>query len=294
MDKKIEPDISVIVCTHNRQELLSKCLLSLNKQSYPSNKLEIVIIDNNSTDNTKIIVQKYTKKAKFACKYVFEPRIGLSQAKNTGIRNSRRKIVAFIDDDAVACKNWVKNIVNCFSKEEIWAVGGQVKPKFEITPPEWIPQRYFFVLGVCDSGRKIAEVPDIAGGNSAFRKEVFKKIGLFRTALGHKGRKLLAGEELDFCTRITQAGGKIFYTPKAIIYHWTPKERLTRKYFIKRIFMEGVTLVKLEKLKKENKSILFECLRLFLFFKRYLFGRKFEYCCDIYFHLGYLYGRLTS
>lgn len=294
MDKKIEPDISVIVCTHNRQELLSKCLLSLNEQKYPGNKLEIVIIDNNSTDNTKIIVQEYTKKAKFACKYVFEPRIGLSQAKNTGIRNSKGRIVAFIDDDAEASQNWVKNLVNCFSREEIWAVGGQVKPKFEISSPKWVPQKYLFVLGVCDLGGKITKVPYIAGGNSALRREILKKIGFFRTSLGHRGSELLAGEELDLCNRIIQEKGKILYTPKAIIYHWVPRERLTKKYFIKRVFMEGITLVKLRKLKKEKKSDLLEVLRAILSFKRYLFGRKFENCCDICFHLGYLYGRLTG
>src|SRR3989344_835324 len=100
--------ISVIICTYNGEKTILKCLESLNKQIFPKNKVEIIVIDNNSSDNTKGIVFNFIKKSKFKIRYIFEPELGLSKARNRGIKEAKGNIVAFIDDDILLANNWLK------------------------------------------------------------------------------------------------------------------------------------------------------------------------------------------
>lgn len=293
--------VSIIVCTYNREKILPYCLQSLNQQKFPENNAEILVIDNASTDNTKKIVSSFLKTSKFKCRYILERKQGLSAAKNRGIKEATGDFIAFIDDDAVACKNWIKNLVNCFSKEEILAAGGKTIPKFEVKPPEWLPPKYLFVLGAVDLGQKIKIVPYIAGGNSAFRKKIFQQVGFFRTDLGRKKKSLLSGEELDLCQRISQAGGKIIYNPKAIIYHLAPKERLAKNFFCERLFNEGISQAIMDKkgvgFGKRLRRLFFHrpksvCIALFwflVFSLRKDEKESFSYWGDLLLSLGYLY-----
>lgn len=299
--------ISIIICTHDGGKTLLQCLESLNRQIYASDEVEILIIDNASINETKNIAQDFIKSSKFKCRYIFEPKLGLSVARNRGIREAGGEIVAFIDDDAIADKNWLKNFTFCFKSENVWAVGGKVVPKFEISPPTWLPEKkQLFPLTICDLGPKTKEVPHIVGTNMAFAKKIFKQLGRFRTDLGRKGASLLSGEEIDFCERITKSGGKIIYCPKAVVSHLVPKERLTRTFFRKRMFIEGVSLARKDKegviSVTRIKSLFFQCPinLLIALFKFLIFSlkkdekRSFSSFCDFLLNLGYCYGTIKS
>ena len=293
--------VSIIICTHNGEKTLVSCLESLNKLIYPSDKLEILIVNNASTDKTKKISQDFIKKSKFKSRYILESELGLSTARNRGVKEAKNEIIAFIDDDAEADRNWIKNINICFQDKNVRAVGGRVKPKFEIKPPKWLPSKYLFALTILDLGLKIKEVPYICGTNMAFRKKVFSQTGFFRTDLGRKGSNLLSGEELDLCQRITKADGKIIYNPKALVYHLASKERLTKKFFRKRIFIEGVSLAKMDKKRVDfrkrlgwtvfhrPKGLLIALFWLLIFSFQRDEKKSFSYQCDFLLNLGYLY-----
>ncbi len=292
---------SISICTHNGEKTLSQCLESLNKQTYQKNKVEILVIDNASTDSTKNIAQDFIKKSKFKCRYIFEPKLGLSVARNRGIKEARGEIVAFIDDDATADKGWLKNLSRCFKNGDIWAVGGRVKPKFEIEPPDWLPLKYLSVLTICNLGPKIKEVPHIVGTNMAFMRGIFQQVGLFRTDLGRKGNNLLSGEELDLCERITKASGKIIYNPKVVVYHLVSRERLNKKYFCKRLLMEGFSWARIDKEKThlrkrlykaifQKPKVLLVALSRFIFFALLKDDKKsFSNWCEFLLYLGYIY-----
>ncbi|MCM8789027.1 MAG: glycosyltransferase family 2 protein, partial [Candidatus Omnitrophica bacterium] len=133
--------ISAIVCSHNRSAFLNKAIQSLTSQSLQKNKYEIVIIDNASTDNTKkSVIQSQNDFPDHNIRYVYEENLGLSIARNRGICESKANYLAYLDDDAIADKFWLENILNVFetTTEKTGIVGGKVIPHWESPRPIWL------------------------------------------------------------------------------------------------------------------------------------------------------------
>lgn len=243
--------ISVIMCTHNRCDFIEEPLLSLLSQRIPDGiKYEIIVVDNNSDDNTEAVVKKMSKRGDKQIKYLREERLGLSYARNLGVEKASGDIIAFIDDDAVADDNWVANLLGVYQKNELAAcVGGKVKPLWpDGKKPEWLPYHLFPFLSFLDFGDhlKIAESHHEypIGVNISFRKEVFQNIGKFKSDLGRVGSCLLSCEDSEFCFRLQTSSLRqrnIYYAPEALVYHQVLPERLTKSYFNKRLFWQGIS-----------------------------------------------------
>lgn len=236
--------VSVIVCTHNRAQSLDKLLQSLVQQEFEGEH-EIVVVDNNSTDETKAIVEKWTSLANPRCpiRYVFAAKQGLSHARNVGIEAASGDIVAFIDDDAVAEKNWLQCIISNLSDPEIASVGGKVIPAWSDHPPTWIigPE-----LWPAIGGSRYGETRRIMtgkmcplGGNMAIRKSWCLEVGGFNPQFGKVGRNMVSFEEVEFADRLRRRGGKMLYDPMMIVHHCVPKERMSEDYVAQRRYWDG-------------------------------------------------------
>src|SRR6185503_14772930 len=117
--------LSVIICTRDRASLLDRCLQRFKET--PSDGLELIVVDNNSSDDTKAVVQEFAESASFDVRYIFEHRTGLSHARNRGIAEASGSIIAFTDDDCLVDHQWVSRILNEFSADRSLAVlGGRV------------------------------------------------------------------------------------------------------------------------------------------------------------------------
>lgn len=148
------PEISGVICTHNRERYLEKCILSLLDQSLDADRYEILVIDNGSTDSTKEICDRFIEQPNF--RYLFEPVLGLSQARNTGWQQAKGKYVGYLDDDAVAVRTWLEKAL--WSFEHInplpeW-VGGPIELEWEVNAPPWITDEYKVALGWLDWGER--------------------------------------------------------------------------------------------------------------------------------------------
>lgn len=214
---------------------------------------EIIVVDNNSTDKTKQVVENWISlcpQPSLKKLYLFEARQGLSHARNTGIIHAHGRIIAFLDDDAIPSENWLSSIYKAFVKyPDALALGGKVLPNFEISRPDWLAPKYETFLSIMDLGHNDQEYPTGKfpfGVNMAFRKEVFNTT-LFLTNLGRKGKSLLSGEETALFQEIARQG-KIYYIPNMYVIHFIPKERLTKKWLLSRIYAQGVSDV------RQNKS----------------------------------------
>jgi len=232
-DKTAQPDISVVVCTYNNHVSLVNTLESLHKQNLTQDQYEVLVVDNNSSDDTKAVVNSFPH-----AKYVFEEKQGLAHARNTGITAASGRITAFIDDDAEADENWLSKLLEAFDKNEnAWAVGGKVLPVWDAEKPDWLTETYYRSLSLLDWGEDTYPLtwPErIIGTNCAFRKAVFEEIGLFQTDLGRVGSVLLGNEDTEIQERIHAAGKQILYVPDAIVHHHVPAERMTQAYMQKR------------------------------------------------------------
>lgn len=236
--------ISVVVCTYNRAALLSQAITSLENISYPIESFEIIIVDNNSTDSTKSIVQKHKGESSCNIRYIFENCQGLSFARNKGIMSAKGEIVVFVDDDIEPAPDWLNEIISGFDSPEIVAVGGPIRPLWPREKPDWLLDSMLEPLTISEFPKAalLGEFiyPDIPfGANMAFRREIFEKIGLFATELGRKGNSLLSNEDVELFHRIQRLGLKVRFSPNAVIYHKIDPNRLTRRWFYRRYYWQG-------------------------------------------------------
>jgi glucosyl-dolichyl phosphate glucuronosyltransferase len=239
-------DISIIICTYNRGNMLKNVLENIKYQKFPNEKCtwEIILVDNNSNDNTKEIVEQYQKENKIQIKYLFEPQQGKSFALNTGVKASNGDLLAFTDDDVVIDLCWVSSIWEASNKYAYNCFGGKVLPIIETELPDWLSKdnkKYRIYGGPIvshDRGDEIKEYDETMyvpiGSNMFIRRKVFDKYGYFNTRLGHYSKEtLIYGEDSEIMFRFRSGGEKILYYPLALVYHPAPKERIKKSYFRK-------------------------------------------------------------
>jgi len=200
-----QPIISVVVPVYNQENYINDCLLSILKSNYPSDKFEIIVVDNASTDDTASVVQK------LPVKYLYETKKGVSYARNKGIQNSSGEIIAFTDSDCIVTKNWLREIVKYFQTNGVGGVAGEIAPYLPVTPAELYASRIRHLSPLIYLNRSV--LPFAVFANLAFRREVFDIIGLL------DGLFLHAGESTDFCTRFfRETDMQLEYAPKALVF----------------------------------------------------------------------------
>jgi GT2 family glycosyltransferase len=240
-------EMSIVIGTLNRRDLLVKSLKSLARQTCNPASVEIIVVDNGSTDGTRDAVSALTAEMP-NLRYVLEPRKGLSSARNRGIAEARAPLVAFFDDDAEAEPRWVEILLDMFrTSPGLGAAGGRIKvrwPDANNTRPVWMPDSLLGYYGHCDYGpapRKL-EFPDYPyGSNMVIRRDLLQKIGGFDPNLGPTGGNLMAAGEQDMFRRLYQLAPTVLYDPAAVVHHWAPPERVTRQWTLRRAFKHGVS-----------------------------------------------------
>ena len=236
--------VSVVVCTYNRCDLLGQCLEGLLQQNYPDDLYEILVIDNNSTDETPEVVGRIQSMGDKEIRYIKETQVGLSHARNRGILESQGEIIAFIDDDAIADKGWLVGLADVYSVDKTAAcVGGKIDLLWPFERPAWFPRELESYLTALDYGPDVKKLEDanLYGCNFSIRRDVFDAVGLFRTDLGRVSKKLLSGEETELLDRIRNTGGSIVYTPDALVHHIVVSERVTKRFLKSRSYWQGVS-----------------------------------------------------
>jgi GT2 family glycosyltransferase len=168
---------------------------------------------------------------------------GLSGARNTGVSEASDDVIAFLDDDATAERNWLEVLTATFSDPSVGGVGGHVVPAWSASPPAWLPSEFWWVIGCSYTGlpSEIREVRNPIGANMAFRRSVFEQVGGFREEIGRVGTIPLGCEETELSIRARAAGFTVWYRPDAVVHHWVPAERVTLGYFFRRCYAEGLS-----------------------------------------------------
>ncbi|MCX7955031.1 MAG: glycosyltransferase [Bacteroidales bacterium] len=237
--------LSFIICTYNRHNYLKKCVDSIiTQRSINLNEIEIVIVDNNSTDKTKDLIYEYIKEKKFNnIKYVSETNQGLSYARNKGVNTARGEWLAFIDDDAYLHNLYVYNFFALLNKNiNAVAFGGPILLDFETQIPKWYNNYIASVWGYFkpyNKSRFFSNNIYPRGSNMIIKKEIFDKYGLFNTHLGRKGEILLGGEEKEFFLRMKNE--KFYFDNSLIIFHYVPENRVNIEYIKKQSIFIGLS-----------------------------------------------------
>lgn len=223
-------ELSIVVCTFNRIKDLTDTLDSLLNQKECPYEYKIIVVDNDSSDNTAEIVNDYIYKYGRHVRYVLETRRGVSFARNRGISESEGNIIAFADDDCIVDDRWINNIMQTFKKYKVDCVGGKILPLWGGTKPEWLVEQLYGRLALNDYGNDPITITKENGSvftaNAAFSKHLFDLYGGFQ-------QNIIRGEDSAYIDMLLTHNIDIIHQPDIVVHHKIPKERLTKQYFIK-------------------------------------------------------------
>ena len=257
-------NLSVIICTWNNSKRLLITLDSLSKCIVPDGTTwELVIVNNNCTDNTDNIVNKY--KVELPIIYVKEPIQGLSRAKNAGLRVARGQLIIFTDDDVTPCPEWITTYWAAYQKNPtgyFW--GGPVTSKFENpnVDKDLIDAVGDYAIKGFDSGEGAGEPADpkirFISANWACPTEILRQLGGFDTDLGLNpaSNRVRLGEETDLMNKLMENGWKRWYLPGARVLHFVPAHKCDLKYITARAKAYGRGNIRDFSFKKDRPRIL--------------------------------------
>ena len=242
-------DATILICTYNRARYLAETLDSLARiDRAPGFTWNVLVVDNNSSDETRQVVEERIALFPVPLRYLFEPRQGKSNALNSGMIASHARIIVFTDDDVNVAPGWLEAGVRpMLERRDIDYTGGPVRPIWGGPQPAWLDPAGNLggTIAVKDHGAKPfvfeEERKTPLGVNMAVRRAVIERIGGFRPDLGRNGKSLLGQEQAEFFYRTRAAGARGLYVPEMILDHVVPASRLTHDYFRRWWYWKGVS-----------------------------------------------------
>ncbi|MQY38816.1 hypothetical protein SRB17_68300 [Streptomyces sp. RB17] len=241
-----DPGISVVICvyTEDRWEDILAAVSSVRAQSYPALET-LLVVDHNPALKDRL-EREYKETEGVRVLANAGPR-GLSAGRNTGIATSHGEVIAFLDDDAVAERDWLRHFAEGYADPHVMAVGGRTMPVWASgRRPAWFPEEFDWVVGCTYKGLPPGRVRvrNVLGGNASFRRTAFDAAGGFATGIGRDGdRRPLGCEETELCIRLTRArpDAVLLIDDRAVIHHRVPGPREHFAYFRTRTYAEGLS-----------------------------------------------------
>ena len=231
--------LEILIATYNRDRLLGRTLASIAAARRPAGlKLSVLVVDNNSTDQTRATVEQFAAAAPFPVRYLFEKNQGKSYALNAGIAVSSAELLGMIDDDEELTPDWLEVVERAFTADpELEFIGGPTQGNWGGAPPDWLPDIYPAILGVLTAGDQPAtytrDFPAmLPGGNAVIRRSAINRTRGYHTALRR-------AQDVDMYLQLLDVGARGQYRPDLVILHHIPAERLTRDYFRRWAFAHG-------------------------------------------------------
>ncbi|MGI5395739.1 glycosyltransferase [Streptomyces sp. CA-251251] len=238
--------VSVVICvyTEDRWEDILAAVSSVRAQSRPARET-LLVVDHNEALRDRLS-REYEESGEVRVLANAGPR-GLSAGRNTGIAASRGEVIAFLDDDAVAERDWLRHLTEGYADPRVMAVGGRTEPVWASgRRPVWFPEEFDWVVGCTYRGLPPGRVRvrNVLGGNASFRREAFEAAGGFATGIGRDGDKRPLGcEETELCIRLARArpDAVLLIDDRAVIHHRVPGVREHFGYFRTRTWAEGLS-----------------------------------------------------
>jgi glucosyl-dolichyl phosphate glucuronosyltransferase len=242
-------DATILICSYNRGPYLAATLDSIGRTPVdPGFSWDVLVVDNNSSDGTREVVESRISRYPVSLHYLFEARQGKCNALNTGMAAAHGAVIVFTDDDVQVGPEWLGTAVRpLLERKDIDYTGGPVRPIWDAPPPRWLDPSGNLggTIAVKDHGSTPFVFEDRIktplGVNMAVRRILIETIGGFRPDLGRNGKALLGQEQAEFFYRSREAGARGLYVPAMVVDHVVPATRLTRSYFRRWWYWKGVS-----------------------------------------------------
>jgi GT2 family glycosyltransferase len=234
---------SIVICTHDRGALAARATRAAHAQARACDA-ELLVVDNASSETTACALAELPAELGAGVRVVREPTLGLSAARNRGLREAAGRVVAFLDDDAVPHAGWLAALLAGYTQPDVVCVGGPVRLAFPDTPPAWLTPPLLAAYSAFDLGpepRRLRYRRDDYpyGANISFLAQAARAAGGFSPTVGKRGQLALVHDETDLCYRLDHAGGEIHYAPGAIVDHHVLPERLSPRWLLERHALGG-------------------------------------------------------
>ncbi|TDW96643.1 glycosyltransferase family 2 protein [Dinghuibacter silviterrae] len=228
--------ISVVICSYNRRDYIIDAMDSLHRQTLDRSAFEVIVVDNNSKDDTESRCRAYIS-THMETQFLFltEKRQGASFARNTGAALAQGELLVFMDDDAVAAPDFLKRIIIFFETHPgAGGMGGRIIPRYIPAEPKWMSHFVSSLVGNFDYSPHTVEFAPLKyplESNMVVRKADFDAVGGFNTELpGVKGTLRIGGEGKEFFFKLKNLGRTIWYDPEVKVEHVVEVSKLTREY----------------------------------------------------------------
>jgi glycosyltransferase involved in cell wall biosynthesis len=240
--------LTIAIPTHNRAAIVRDTLASVAALAIPDEvDADCVVIDNASTDDTAAVVDDFARGSAFPMRRVVEARPGSSFARNRAVDETASDYIFFIDDDAIAERDWAAELLDEMRRRDLDAACGMVLPRWSSPPPKWLGKTLWVKLAVHDRGAiesapasSAERLDNYFSANVGFKRAAFARFGRFREDLGVVGGNPISGEDTELFARILARGGTMSFAPRAIVHHLIPPERMTRAYLRRKSFAFGM------------------------------------------------------
>ena len=239
------PSLSVVMSTYNRAALLRDAVRSLLTLDPATPPYEVIIVDNNSTDDTRAVVEAMIPESGGRLHYVFEGQQGVAYGRNSGAAAARAPIVVFTDDDVRASPGWLMAYARAFAEHpDVDYAGGPVQPMWPKPAPTWLTHAHSSPLALIEHGPAgFVVVPEnfcvFVTANLAVRREAFEAVGRLDPRFQHEPGAITAMEDHELQIRMQAAGRRGWYEPGAVIRAEVQAERLTKRYHRRWAFDNG-------------------------------------------------------
>ena len=254
----------------DRYEDLQEAVDSLLRQTYDDT--EIVLVSDGNTTVCEQLHEDYGNRETVVVHCLDENR-GLLGARNAGAEVANGDVVAFIDDDAIADEEWVEQLAEVYETKDVPAAGGKMTPAWVAGKPEFLPEEFYWLVGVTHRGfgptgdsELAGEVRNTFGSNISFRQDVFLNLGGFDTNIGgRQGDANLQGGETELCARMCEEYGYgVYYNPQAEVSHKVFEYRTELGWLLDRAFWQGYSKRGMEEFVPESSGEESVFLRLLL------------------------------
>lgn len=226
MSTAVTPTVSIVVCTHNRAKWLLECLQSVFAQVEKGDDLEVVVVDNNSTDATRAVVEGLLSKF-HSLRYVFEPVTGLAHARDRGIHEAAGEWICFLDDDARALEGFILKMRHHARANSFACIGGVFEPWYPELRTNWFRDEFASNAHVSQDFGELPPDRFVAGGIMLVRKNALLEVGGFEVRIGMRGGRIGYGEETLLQVKLRRAGHAIGFDPDWRIEHRVKPEKQT-------------------------------------------------------------------
>jgi glycosyltransferase involved in cell wall biosynthesis len=299
------PQLSIIVCTHNRADYLAKALAGIERLERGGMDWDVIVVDNASRDSSLTLARDWAAADPDRRRVVTEPVPGLSRARNRGWRESAARFVAYLDDDAIPRPGWSTALADEISRDDgrTGIIGGKIEPIWEGPRPHWLSDRMVPFLSMLDCGearRTLGEDEGVVGANMVIARTALDQAGGFNEQLGRRGRRLVSNEELALQNRLAALGWRAVYRPDMAVMHHVPAERIRIGWFRRRFFWQGYS----DRIAGQSGQIaghdMPHTLRLAARYARRAFHapagspERLDATMDVAYYLGVAYGSLAA